>query len=53
MCALLGVDRTVAADRQQIRTHRAVPANLSAFNAALIASDALTARLGALAARPR
>ena len=46
MCPVLSIDRTVSADRQQIRTHRAVPANLSAFNGALIASDALTARPG-------
>lgn len=38
---------------QQIRTHRAASANLSAFNSALIPSDAVTACLGTLAARPR
>ena len=40
----LSIDRSVSGDWQQIRTHRAAPANLAAFNAALIASDAVTAR---------
>ena len=44
MCAVLRIDRTVSPDWQQIRTRRAVPENLSAFSAALIASDAPTAR---------
>ena len=44
---------TVSRDWQQIQAHRAAPATLSAFNPALIALDAISARLGTLAARPR